>query len=62
VSSAPEHFLFLCQKLPFHRHFSHLVQRTGEIFETAERLRAAQCRRTQPVADNAVGGGAYTQN
>jgi hypothetical protein len=62
VSSAPKHFLFLCHKLPFHRHFSHLVQRTAEIFEPAGRLRAAQCRRTQQVADNAVGGSAYTQN
>ena len=33
VSSAPKHFLFLCQKLPFHRHFSHLVQRTRKFPE-----------------------------
>jgi hypothetical protein len=62
VSSAPKHFLFLCHKLRFHRHFSHLVQTSAEIFETAGRPRVARCRRTQPVADNAVGGGAYTQN
>jgi hypothetical protein len=30
--------------------------------EPAERLRAARCLRTEPAADNAVGGGAYTQN
>ena len=58
----PSIFLFLCQKLRFHRHFSYPVQRSAEIFETAGRLRVARCRRTQPVADNAVGGGAYTQN
>jgi hypothetical protein len=62
VSSEPKDFLFLCHKLRFHRHFSHLVQRSAEVVRTAERLRVARCLRTQPVADNAVGGGAYTQN
>jgi hypothetical protein len=62
VSIAPKHFLFLCQKLPFHRHFSHRAQRTAEISRAAERLRAPRCLRTRAAADNAVGGGGYTQN
>src|SRR5215472_2610532 len=62
VSSTSKYFFLLSQKPRFHRHFLLLVQRSAEIFRTAERLRGVRCRQRKAAADNAVGGGAYTQN
>jgi len=62
VSSTSKYFFLLSQKPRFHRHFLLLVQRSAKIFRTAERLRGVRCRQRKAAADNAVGGGAYTQN
>jgi hypothetical protein len=49
-------------EIPILSAFLHLIETGDEIFRTAERLYAARWRRTRLADDNAVGGGAYTQN